>query len=65
MNKFSKEQIELNKEYISLIIEMRELNKKRFEIFKKFEEITPKADIDIKVMRTTSIYRDLFGNNLN
>jgi hypothetical protein len=55
---------ELNEEeYIKLISQMRELNEKRHEIFKKFKKIN--VDVKIKIMKTPSIYHDLFGNDLD
>jgi len=59
------EQIELNKEYISLITQMREINKKRVEVCNKFKKITAKEDIELRTMNTISIYHDLFGKDLD
>ena len=42
---------------------MRVLNAKRFELYKKFEKINP--DVEIKMMRTPSMYHDLNGNDLD
>ena len=57
----------LNAEYISIISKMRELNKKRYEIYLNFIGIEPNSKIDIKLemMRTPSIYHDLYGNDLD
>jgi hypothetical protein len=60
MNKMEKE---LNAEYISIIKQMRELNIKRYEIFVKFKKLVPKAKTEM--MRTPSIYHDLYGNDLD
>lgn len=56
---------ELNEEYISLISQMRELNKKRVEIYDKFRKLKPDVNEEIKEMRTVSIYHDLYGNDLD
>lgn len=56
---------ELNEEYISLISQMRELNKKRVEIYDKFRKLNPEVDNEIKEMRTVSLYHDLYGNDLD
>ena len=56
---------ELNEEYISLISQMRELNKKRVEIYDKFRQLKPEVNKEIKEMRTVSLYHDLYGNDLN
>jgi len=56
---------ELNEEYISLISQMRELNKKRVEIYDKFRKLKPDVNKDIKEMRTVSLYHDLYGNDLD
>ncbi len=53
----------LNKEYVSLISQMRELNKQRYEIYKKFKVIKP--DVQIAYMRTPSLYHDLYNNDLD
>lgn len=55
---------ELNHEYVKIINEMRELNKKRYEILKAFENII-KGNVDITIMRTPSIYHDLYGHDLD
>lgn len=55
---------ELNQEYISIIVKMRELNKKRHEIYYKFRAIKPDV-IELKEQRTPSLYHDLFGNDLD
>jgi len=52
---------ELNKEYVSLITQMRELNSKRFQVFLEFKKLKP--DVEITMMHTPSIYRDLYGND--
>jgi len=54
---------ELNKEYVSLIKKMMELNIKRHQIIKKFLDIKP--DFQIRIMKTTSFYYDLFDNKIN
>jgi hypothetical protein len=56
---------ELNEEYISLISQMRELNKKRVEIYDKFRKLKPDVNQEIKEMRTVSLYHDLYGNDLD
>ena len=56
---------ELNEEYISLISQMRELNKKRVEIYGKFKKLKPDVNEEIKEMRTVSLYHDLYGNDLD
>ena len=56
---------ELNKEYISLISQMRELNKKRVEIYDRFRKLKPDVNEEIKEMRTVSLYHDLYGNDLD
>lgn len=56
---------ELNEEYISLISQMRELNKKRVEIYDKFRKLKPDVSEKIKEMRTVSLYHDLYGNDLD
>jgi len=56
---------ELNEEYISLISQMRELNKKRVEIYDKFRQLKPEVNKEIKEMRTVSLYHDLYGNDLD
>jgi len=56
---------ELNEEYISLISQMRELNKKRVEIYDKFRKLKPEVNEKIKEMRTVSLYHDLYGNDLD
>jgi len=56
---------ELNEEYISLIFQMRELNKKRVEIYDKFRKLKPEVNEKIKEMRTVSLYHDLYGNDLD
>ena len=56
---------ELNEEYISLISQMRELNKKRVEIYDKFRKLKPDVNEEIKEMRTVSLYHDLYGNDLD
>ena len=56
---------ELNEEYISLISQMRELNKKRVEIYGKFRKLKPDVNEEIKEMRTVSLYHDLYGNDLD
>jgi len=56
---------ELNEEYISLISQMRELNKKRVEIYDKFRKLKPRVNEEIKEMRTVSLYHDLYGNDLD
>lgn len=56
---------ELNEEYISLISQMRVLNKKRVEIYDKFRKLKPDVNKDIREMRTVSIYHDLYGNDLD
>jgi uncharacterized coiled-coil DUF342 family protein len=56
---------ELNEEYISLISQMRELNKKRVEIYDKFRKLKPEVNQEIKEMRTVSLYHDLYGNDLD
>jgi|688.fasta_scaffold2243811_1 hypothetical protein len=56
---------ELNKEYISLIYQIRELNKKRVEIYNKFKKLKPDVNKDIREMRTVSIYHDLYGNDVD
>jgi len=56
---------ELNEEYISLISQMRELNKKRVEIYDKFRKLKPDVNQKIKEMRTISLYHDLYGNDLD
>ena len=58
-------QKELNEEYISLISQMRELNKKRVEIYDKFRKLKPDVNQKIKEMRTISLYHDLYGNDLD
>jgi len=52
---------ELNEEYISLISQMRELNRKRAEIYDRFRKL---KQVEIKEMRTVSMYHDLYGNDL-
>ena len=44
---------------------MRELNKKRVEIYDKFRKLKPDVNKDIKEMRTVSLYHDLYGNDLD
>ena len=56
---------QLNEEYISLISQIRELNKKRVEIYKKFKKLKPNINIELKMMRTVSIYHDLYNNDLD
>ena len=56
---------ELNEEYISLISKMRELNKKRVEIYDRFRKLKPDVNEEIKEMRTVSLYHDLYGNDLD
>ena len=56
---------ELNEEYISLISQMRELNKKRVEIYDRFRKLKPEVNEEIKEMRTVSLYHDLYGNDLD
>ena len=56
---------ELNEEYISLISQMRELNKKRVEIYNRFRKLKPDVNEEIKEMRTVSLYHDLYGNDLD
>ena len=56
---------ELNKEYISLISQMRGLNKKRVEIYDRFRKLKPDVNEEIKEMRTVSLYHDLYGNDLD
>ncbi len=56
---------ELNEEYISLISQMRELNKKRVEIYGRFRKLKPDVNEEIKEMRTVSLYHDLYGNDLD
>ena len=56
---------ELNEEYISLISQMRELNKKRVEIYDRFRKLKPDVNDKIKEMRTVSLYHDLYGNDLD
>lgn len=56
---------ELNEEYISLISQMRELNKKRVEIYDRFRKLKPDVNEQIKEMRTVSLYHDLYGNDLD
>ena len=60
---------ELNEEYISLISQMRELNRKRVEVYKKFKIFQPNVEniieYIIESMRTPSIYHDLYGNDLD
>lgn len=56
---------ELNEKYISLISQMRELNKKRVEIYDKFRKLKPDVNQEIKEMRTVSLYHDLYGNDLD
>ena len=56
---------ELNEEYISLISQMRELNKKRIEIYDKFRKLKPEVNQEIKEMRTVSLYHDLYSNDLD
>jgi hypothetical protein len=56
---------ELNKEYISLIYQIRELNKKRVEIYNKFKKLKPDVNKEIREMRTVSIYHDLYGNDVD
>jgi hypothetical protein len=55
---------ELNEEYISLISQMRELNKKRVEIYGRFRKLKPDVNEEIKEMRTVSLYHDLYGNDI-
>ena len=54
----------VNKEYVDLIIQMRDLNKKRSDIFRRFKELSPNASIPPH-MHTISIYHDLYGNDLD
>lgn len=56
---------ELNEEYISLIIQMRELNKKRVKLCIQFSELKKHTNIEVKYMRTASLYHDLYGNDLD
>ena len=56
---------ELNEEYISLISQMRELNKKRVEIYDRFRKLKPDVNEEIKEMRTVSLYHDIYGNDLD
>lgn len=42
---------------------MRELNKKRVEIYDQFRKLKP--NIEIKEMRTVSLYHDLYGNDVD
>lgn len=56
---------ELNEEYISLISQMRELNRKRVEIYCIFRKLKPDFNEEIKEMRTFSLYHDLHGNDLD
>lgn len=56
---------ELNEEYISLISQMRELNKRRVEIYGRFKKLKPDVNEEIKEMRTVSLYHDLYGNDLD
>ena len=42
---------------------MRELNKKRSEIYQRFKKINPETEW--VMMRTPSLYHDLFGNDLD
>lgn len=55
----------LNEEYISLISQMRALNKKRADIYNQFKKLNPDVTQKIKEMRTVSLYHDLFGNDLD
>lgn len=55
---------ELNEEYISLICQIRYLNKKRVDIYNKFKKLNPNSST-IKEMRTISFYHDLYGNDLD
>ena len=56
---------ELNEEYISLISQMRELNKKRVAIYDIFRKLDPDVNTKLKEMRTISLYHDLYGNDLD
>lgn len=56
---------ELNEEYISLISQMIELNKKRVDVYKKFRTLKPDVNTELKEMRTVSLYHDLYGNDLD
>ena len=54
----------LNKEYVAICKEMRVLNRKRYEIFKKFKELHPTTEFP-RDLRTPSFYRDLYDIDLD
>jgi len=56
---------ELNKEYISLIYQIRELNKKRVEIYNKFKNLKPDVNKEMREKRTVSIYHLLYRNDVD
>ena len=59
-----KTEIELNEEYKFIIIEMRLLNAKRFEVYKNFKKLKSDA-VTPRSMVTPSMYHDLYGNDLD
>ena len=54
---------ELNEEYVEIITEMRELNKRRVQVFLKFQKLMPDANLEYQ--HTVSIYHDLYGVDLD
>ncbi len=56
---------EVNKEYVSLIKQMRKLNKTRYEVYDVFRKFNPSVNENIKEMKTISLYHDLYGNDID
>jgi hypothetical protein len=56
---------ELNEQWISLNSQIRELNMKRVEIYNKFKKLDPEVSERIKMMRTVSLYHDLYDTDFD
>jgi hypothetical protein len=56
---------ELNEQWNSLNSQMRELNMKRVEIYNKFKKLDPEVSERIKMMRTVSLYHDLYDTDFD
>ena len=56
---------ELNEEYVEIITEMRELNTRRVEVYKKFKALEPDAEKLLTWMTSPTLYHDLYGVDLD
>jgi hypothetical protein len=57
---------QLNEDYKAINAQMRVLNGQRFEIYKKWAELSTKEQTEsLKEMRTISMYHDLYLNDVD